>query len=121
MNVRDDYILKNVRNVPNNIKRAVVNEALARDITMNDVIGEILGQYWGVPYALSGERSMGAEIKGDQMLFRVPPAVDLHIRAAARQQKITESSVVLQVLALYFGLVYAPTKRTGGRKRSAKA
>lgn len=118
---RQDYTLKNVRNVPPNIKRAVVNEALAQDITMNDVIGQILGQHWSVPYELSGERSMGAEITGDQMLFRVPPAVDLHIRSAARAQKITESSVVLQVLALHFGLVYTPTKRSGGRKRRVEA
>lgn len=118
--MRDDYILKNVRNVPPNIKRAVVNEALAQDITMNDVIGQILGQHWSVPYALSGERSVGAEITGDQMLFRVPPTVDLHIRSSARSQKITESSVVLQVLSAHFGLVYQPTKRTGGRKRSVQ-
>jgi hypothetical protein len=117
---RDDYILKNVRNVPVNIKRAVVNEALAQDITMNDVVGQILGRHCLVPYQLSGERSMGAEITGDQMLFRVPPTVDLHIRADARAKKITESSVVLQILAEYFGLVYEPTKRTG-RKRSVEA
>lgn len=120
MVVRDDYILKNVRNVPLNVKRAVLNEALAQDITMNDVIGQVLGQRWGIPYQLSGEKSMGGEVTGDQMLFRVPVALDLHIRAAARAQKITESSVVCQTLATYFGLVYEPKKRTGGRKPRAK-
>jgi len=119
--MRDDYVLKNVSSVPFNIKRAVLNEALARDITMNDVIGLVLAEHWGIPYALSGERSMGAEVKGDQMLFRIPEAMMTKISVLAREQKITQSSVVLQVLAAHYGLVYEPIKRTGRRKRRVEA
>lgn len=117
--MRDDYILKNVRNVPINIKRAILNEALVQGVTMNDIIGQVLGARWSVYYEPSGEKSVGGDIDGDQLLFRIPVELDLEIRTSARYQKITESSVVLQTLAMHFGLTYAPTKR-GGRKPRAR-
>ena len=116
---RNDYLLKNVRNVPINIKRAVLNEALVQGVTMNDIIGQVLGARWSVAYELSGEKSMGGDLDGDQLLFRIPEELNTAIDRSARYQKITEASVVLQTLAAHFGLVYQPTKR-GGRKPRAK-
>lgn len=115
---RDDYILKNVRSVPTNVKRAILNEALVQGVTMNDVIGTVLGARWGVYYEPSGEKSQGGDLDGDQLIFRIPLELDLQIRAAARAQKITESSVVLQTLSYHFGLIYEPKRRKGRVKSS---
>jgi hypothetical protein len=111
--MRNDYVTRNVRNVPMTVKRAIFHEARAREIAMSDVIGQILSTHWQTPYEPIGEPTQEKEARGDQLIFRIPPLLDLRIKEAARAQKITESSAVLQTLAAHYGLVYEPVRRRG--------
>ena len=118
--MRNDYVTRNVRNVPMTVKRAIFHEARAREIAMSDVIGEILGSRWSILYEPIGQPTQEREARGDQLIFDIPPLLDLQIKAAARAQKITESSVVLQTLATHYGLVYEPVRRRGRVKASVQ-
>jgi len=114
---RDRYVYKNVRSVPPAIKLAVFDEAIAREVTMSDVVGEILGNHFGVTYELSGEKSIGVELEATQFRIQIPRSLQLRITLRSRKTVHTESSVVLGILADHFGIEYAPVRK--GRKRAA--
>jgi hypothetical protein len=112
------YRDKNIRNVPETIKRALLNHALANDITMADAAGQILGIRYGVAYVTTGRKSQRADATRDQLTLSVPPEILDGITGEGRKRRITESSVVLLTLAEYFGLMYTPTRR--GRRLRAR-
>jgi len=114
---RDKYVLKNIRSVSPHIKLAVFEEAIARQITMSDVIGSALAEKFHRPYELSGEKSIRADLNGDQFMIQIPRALQARIASRARLTRETESSVVLGVLAEHFGLIHQPVRR--GRRHAA--
>lgn len=116
---RARYVYKNVRSVTPDIKLKVFEVAVEREVTMTDVIGSILADEFSTTYVLSGEKSIGADLEGDQFRIRIPPVLQLRISQRARKTGQTESSVVLGTLAAHFGLEHVPVKR--GRKRAAAA
>lgn len=115
---RVDYRDKNVRNVPETVKRVVLNAALASEMTMADVVGAILGERYGVVYYPTGRKSQRGDTNGDQFMLSLPPEIIDGITREARENRITESSVVLAAIAAKYGLIYTPTKR-GRRVRAA--
>jgi len=110
--MRSTYELKNVKNVPASLKQRIYEDAQEREITMNDVVGEILSAHWGEPYELSGERNV-KEQRGNQLLVWLPPLMLARVWATAKQQSITESAVICSVLADHYGLLYTPVRRRG--------
>lgn len=116
---RDRYRPKNVRNVPTNVKRALLNEALARDLTIKDVAGRILAMRYSCDYELSGETSSRATLAGDQLSLLISPEIDDELHREARDRGMTESSVVCLAIADFYGLVYHPTRRRGRRREPA--
>lgn len=111
---RDKYVYKNVRSVPAAVKLAVFDEAVAREVTMSDVVGEILGNHFGVNYEPSGEKSIGVELEATQFRIQIPRSLQLRITLRSRKTVLTESSVVLGILAEHFGIDYEPVRK--GRK-----
>jgi hypothetical protein len=114
--------LKHIRSADPELKRLVREEALARGVTMNDVIWEILDRAFRnggnqPPYEPSGEKTMGAEPDSPNFRLRLPDWIHAEIWQRARTEKWTESSYVQSVVAEYFGLPYAPVRRAGGRKK----
>lgn len=110
--MRTTYELKNVKNVPQSLKVAIWEDAKAREITMNDVVGEILGKHWNEPYELSGERNVKQQA-GDQLLVWLPPVMLARVWAAAKKRSITESAVICDILSDHYGLLYTPVRRRG--------
>ena len=117
--MRSHYHVKNVRSVSPHIKLAVFEEAIRRQITMNDVIGEILATAYDKLYELSGEKTIGAEINGDQFRVLLPEPILKEVWTDARRTKQTESSVILGRIAERFGLIHEPVRK--GRKGRAVA
>lgn len=113
---RARYVYKNIRSVPPHIKLAVFERALEQEVTMTDVIGTVLAGRFGTSYVLSGEKTIGVDLEGDQFRIRIPPGLATKIWRQSRTTGETESSVVLSALAAYFGLEHEPVKR--GRKRA---
>jgi hypothetical protein len=112
---RSRYVYKNVRSVSPHIKLAVFEEAVRREVTMSDVVGSVLGERFGVPYVLSGEKSIGVDLDGDQFRIRIPSALGQKIWRESRKTGETESSVVLGTIAAHFDLLHEPVKK--GRRR----
>ena len=108
---RDKYVYKNIRSVPPHIKLAVFESAVAHEQTMTDVIGSILADKFNTHYILSGEKSIGADMEGDQFRIRIPPGLGQRIWRESRKTGETESSVVLSAIAAHFGLEHEPVKR----------
>lgn len=107
----DDYAHRNVRNVKPHIRRAVVNEAAAYQLTISDVVGSVLAARYDLPYVSARTKPLGAEPTGSQFMLRLPvPLTDAIVREA-RDEGLTESSVVQLALAEHYGLVYTPTRR----------
>ena len=115
--MRSRYLVKNVRSVSPHIKLAVFEEAVSRQVTMNDVIGEILSESYRKPYELSGERSIGVDLEGDQFRLRLPEAIVKEVWTDARRTKQTESSVIIGRIAEHFGLIHEPVRK--GRRTAA--
>jgi hypothetical protein len=114
---RARYVYKNVRSVPPATKLSVFEAAVENEVTMTDVIGTVLAEHFGVAYILSGEKSIGVDLEGDQFRIKLPPSLAQKIWKESRATGETESSVVLRVLAEHFGLEHVAVKR--GRKRAA--
>lgn len=114
--MRTDYELKNVKNVPLELKEAIYAEAQERGVTMNDVVGEVLGAHWNEPYELSGERNTKVA-QGDQLLVWLPPSMLARVWATAKRRSITESAVIIDILADHYGLLYTPVRRRGAVHR----
>lgn len=115
---RDGYRDKNVRNVPETVKRMVLYAARDAEMTMADVVGAILGERYGVVYYPTGRKSQRGDVDGDQFMLSLPPEIIDAITREARERGITESSVILAAIAARYGLIYTPTKR-GRRVRAA--
>jgi hypothetical protein len=118
--MRTKYELKNVKNVPAALKQRIYEDAQEREITMNDVVGEILSAHWNEPYALSGERNVKQQ-RGNQLLVWLPPKMLARIWAIAKQRSITESAVICSALADHYGLLYTPVRRRGAVHKRKKA
>jgi hypothetical protein len=110
--MRSDYELKNVKNVPLELKQAIYAEAQEREVTMNDIVGEVLGAHWNEPYELSGERNTKVHA-GSQLLIWLPPLMLARVWATAKQRSITESAVIIDILADHYGMLYTPVRRRG--------
>jgi len=118
--MRDSYVTKNIRNVDPAIRAAVIEDALARRITLSDVVGEALSEAWDIAYTLSGEeagRFPASETA--QFNVRIPQEMATRIWLVARANGSTESSTVQGVLATKYGIEYELVKRGGERRRAS--
>lgn len=119
---RENYVLKNIKNVSPEIRRAVVEDARARGKTIRDVVGEALAEMLDLQYVSSDDQSPGtAEMDGSQFLLRLPQDMITRIYVVSRAQRVTQSSVVLSLLAKRYAIPYEPVRRDAPRpKRRAR-
>lgn len=110
---REGYVQTNVRNVQSDIRHAVVADALDRQVTLSDVVGEVLATYYKVPFALSGNRPVGLTVNGaDQFLLFMPGDIVDRVVLDSRRSRTTMSSVIQSALARHYGLVFSPVDRS---------
>jgi hypothetical protein len=102
-----------VRDVREDIRKAVEADARERDSSMNDVVGEILARRYGYVWTPSGyPYTDGTE--STQWLLRVPGALRDSIRDHAKGMPSgTMRGVIMAALAQHYGLpVESPRKRS---------
>lgn len=102
-----------VRDVPSAVLAAVDADARDRDVSLNDVIGEILSRRYGLAWKAS-EYPYSGTTGSDQWLIRVPSALRDAIRGHADGAGLTMRGCVLLALTDHYGL-----EPTSPRKRSA--
>jgi hypothetical protein len=96
--------------LPDDLRAALDQEASEENVTLNDVAGSILAEYFGLQWELSGKpyRKMAPQFK-----LRVDESLHLKLRmTAAIDQRTVVRGIVISVLAAHYGLGdYSPTRR----------
>ena len=108
----------NIRDVPEALRDAVEHDARERNLSVNDVQGEVLADYYAVPWTHAGRRKNEYAYTGvDQWVIRLPLSLKELIRQHARASGNTMRGIVLLILARHYGLAPDPegTGRRGGR------
>lgn len=113
---RDDYVAKNIRNVDQAVRHAVVRAALAESVTIGDVVGGALADAWEMEYEPSGNAAVSVS-GSTQFVVRLPQEMITRIYAVSRGRRITEGSVVQEILAERFGVAYTPVRLGGATRR----
>lgn len=106
---------RNLKNVPLDIKRALVEIARENDVSVSDVVARTLCDNYGVRFESSGRRFTDAG-DSDQLVVAIPGAVHAYLWRDAHKSGVTESSFALAIIAKRYGIDYVPVKR--GRRRS---
>lgn len=102
----------NIRNVPADIRQAVIEAARVEDASVNDVVGKILGDRYGLVWEPS--HASFADSTSEQWVIRMPAVLKHTIAAHADSVGGRQTGVVLLALALHFGL---PTPSVRNRVR----
>lgn len=105
----------NIRDVPEAIREAVERDAESRNLSVNDVQGELLAEYYAVPWTHSGYPYTGTTGAVDQWIIRIPDSLKALIRQHAQASGNTMRGIVLLVLSRYYGLQPETASRRGGR------
>lgn len=103
--------LTNVRNVPTDVKAALIRDVEEQDRSLSDTAVEILATYFDVASPLSGRNSGPRAGLSDQLQLRVSDGLAAALWQAAREWRVTQSQAVIQVLAAHYGLPYRPKRR----------
>ena len=105
---RDALILNEV--LPIELRAALDQDAKAKDITLNDVAGVLLAEYFSTKWEYSGKRYRPM---AEQFKLRVPEELHLKIRMhAALTKGAVMRGIVVSVLAEHYGLAaISPTRR----------
>ena len=115
----EQYQLKNLLNVPPEIKLALRDCALERELTISDLVTDILAERYGGVYAYAGEkRTMGVDLTSKNLFIKLPAELITRVYYASRAHQITGSALIILAIADYFGIPYAPTRRGGGRPKT---
>lgn len=94
-------------NVPDDIRDAVLADARAADVSVNDKVGEILAAHYGLGWEPSGYAF--TESASSQWFLRMPRVLKHTIAAHAESIRGKQTGVVLHVLAAHYGLDAPPT------------
>lgn len=106
----------NIRDVPEPLREAVEADARERNLSVNDVQGEVLASYYAVPWTHGGRRKNEYAYSGvDQWVIRVPASLKALVRQHAEASGNTMRGIVLLILTRHYGLPPEDTHRRGGR------
>jgi hypothetical protein len=105
---------KNIRNVPPEVKCAVVEYAAAIGRSRGEAIAEILNDYFEGELG-NFKPTWEPKWSGDQLHFFCTARLAGKIWRASRKTGETESSFMIGVLAQFFGLEYEPVMK-GSRR-----
>lgn len=102
----------NVKDVPAAVRKAVEEDARERDVSVNDVQGEILARRYGLAWEPSGYPYSGTS-GSDQWVIRIPRALRDAIKGHAEGAKLTQRGCVLLALSDHYGMEpVSPRKRS---------
>ena len=106
----------NVRDVPEPLRRAVEEDARERNLSVNDVQGELLAAHYAVPWTHAGRRRHEYPYSGvDQWVIRVPASLKGLIRQHAEASGNTMRGIILLILSRHYGQSPERAVRRGGR------
>lgn len=113
------YRLRNVRNVPNGLKAALIADAARQESSVTDVALCILADYFNTDCPEMGNQPRSEATLSDQLQLRLPHYHPLWgaFWSASREWGTTESSAVIKVLSDHYQLPYELVRR--GRKPKA--
>lgn len=105
--------------LPSPIRRALIHEARAKNVRLNDIAGEALAAYFNVKWEPSGQRYRVEKAKLDKI--KVPEDLWRRIREEALlHEGATMRGVVLSILQEHFnlGLIVPRTRKPRSRKET---
>jgi hypothetical protein len=111
--LRAGYQPGSIRNVPEDVRWHLLREAEEATATISDTILRALGDFYGLDVVLTGRtyRTPDARRSADQFGFDAPPRIKEAIWRDASRRKVTESAVVVGILAQRYGVEYVPPRR----------
>lgn len=104
----------NVQDVPTAVRDAVENDARERDVSVNDVQGEILAGYYDMAWESSGYPfPKGPDLKSgsDQWVIRMPAKLKGMLRDHARTAGIPAQVLILRIIERHYGLNITPARK----------
>jgi len=110
---RDWHLIVN-EEIPRSLRRAMVKQAKARNVSLNDIAGQALAEHFSVEWELSG---LSYRPTVARFRLRVPDELHRLLRMEAANQLGTIRGVALALLAAHFG---TPMKSVGRRPKGGK-
>ena len=98
-----------VRNVPDNIRTVVVEDAREHNVSISDLVGELLARHYGLAWESTGYPFSGAG--RDHWFVRMPRVLKHTLDAASEASGNTVTGIVLVALAKHYGLPEPPAGR----------
>lgn len=99
----------NIRNIPPDIRTAVLGDARQHNVSVNDTVGEILAARYGIGWEPTGRGY--TDSGGDQWVIRMPAVLKHTIQAHADAIGGKQTGCVLLAIAQHYGLEDTPTVR----------
>lgn len=98
--------LTSVRNIPSDVKEALVREAQATERSLADTAAQLLASFLGVAYSGSGRRTGPTAGVTDQLQLRLPTEVASALWHTAREWRLTQSKAAITIWAAHFHIPY---------------
>jgi hypothetical protein len=108
----------NVRDIPRTVIAAVRRDAKKRNLSVNNVVGEILAQRFGQTWDSSGYGFTDSG-EADQWVLRLPIELRDAIKAEARDGA-TMTGVILVAVSEHYKLKVSPPTKRGGKTLDPK-
>jgi len=104
-----------IRDVPVEIRDAVIDDATGCGVSVNDAVGSVLAKHYGVEWEPSGYPFLDAERATGHWNLRIPETLRDAIQAHGRAIDGTLTGCVLFVLADHYGLTPVSPRRRSRR------
>jgi predicted HicB family RNase H-like nuclease len=102
-----------IRDVPASLAQAVWDDAAKRNVSVNDLVAEIVCQRYGIPYTPTGYPFTARSQPTSHWNLRVPDSVHQALRALADTTGGTVTGHVLFALSEHYGVeTIPPTRRS---------
>lgn len=97
-------------NIPPRLKGKIARRADKDNSNMNDVLGAILADSYGLPFTPTGSRRVkpGASAR---VLLELPDDLKAAIKAQAQDEDDTLRNVAMRIICSAFGVKFEPTGR----------
>lgn len=105
--------LTSVRNIPADVKNALVADAAANDTSVTARATQLLAQRFNVAYEPSGRRTGPTAGEADQLQMRLSSELASALWSAAREARVTQSQAAISIWAEHFNVPYRPENRRG--------
>lgn len=103
--------LTSVRNIPEDVKTALVEDATAAGLGVSTRATQLLAQRLELDYEPSQRRPPNRAGVTDQIQLRLPDSLATALWSTARVWSLTQSQAAIRIWAEHFGIPYRPVRR----------